>query len=67
MNAYEIQTYRRVIFGIRERSYGDGWDRLPAEVRDFFSSKNPDRLWGLSSLLPNGYRGLFLQGKAAGV
>jgi hypothetical protein len=32
----------------------------------FTSLYRPDLLWGLPSLLTNGYKGLFLGGKAAG-
>jgi hypothetical protein len=33
--------------------------RLPVGSRIFSSPHRPDRLWGTSSLLSNGYRGLF--------
>jgi hypothetical protein len=33
--------------------------RFPPEIISFFSPQSPDRLWGPSSLLFNGYRGLF--------
>jgi hypothetical protein len=38
--------------------------RVPVEVRFFSSSSRPDRFWSPLSLLSNGYRGFFLQGKA---
>jgi hypothetical protein len=40
----------------------DSWQRH----KFFFTSHRPDRLWGLPSLLFNGYRGSFLGDKAAG-
>jgi hypothetical protein len=41
--------------------------RVPAREGNFFSSPlSPYRLWGLPSLLANGYQGLFLWIKAAG-
>jgi hypothetical protein len=40
--------------------YGlDGPDSIPGSARFFPSPERPDRLWGLPSLLSNGYRGLF--------
>jgi hypothetical protein len=36
--------------------------RVPVELRIFSSPRRPDRLWGPSSLLSNGYP----EGKAAG-
>jgi hypothetical protein len=41
--------------------------RVLVGAKIFISPCRPDRLWGLPSLLSNGYRGLFLEGKAAGV
>jgi hypothetical protein len=36
--------------------------RVPVGERIFISPCRPDRLWGPPSLLPDGYRGLFLRG-----
>jgi len=39
---------------------------IPARKMAFFSSpSHSDRLWGLPSLVSNGYRGHFPRGKAA--
>jgi hypothetical protein len=35
------------------------------DKRSFFTPQRPDRLWGPHSLLPNGYRGSFPEGKVA--
>jgi hypothetical protein len=43
--------------------YGlDGRGSIPSCARLFSSPQHPNRLWGLSSSLSNGYRWLFLQG-----
>jgi hypothetical protein len=40
-------------------------DRFPAGVKDLSLIQHlPDRLWGPTSILSNGYRGLFPGGKA---
>jgi hypothetical protein len=36
--------------------------RIPVELRFFFSPRRPERFWGTSSLLSNGYRELFPRG-----
>jgi hypothetical protein len=36
--------------------------RAPVEARFFYSPHHPDQLWGTSSLLSNGYQGLFPRG-----
>jgi hypothetical protein len=48
-------------YGLEGRRAG-----VRVQVRTWFfsSSRRPDRFWGPSSLLPNGYRGLFPQGKS---
>jgi hypothetical protein len=51
-------------YGLDDRGVGV---RVPVGARIFSSPRRPDRLWGPSNLLSNGYRGLFLPGgKAAG-
>jgi hypothetical protein len=40
--------------------------RIPVGSRIFSSPLRQDQLWGPSSLLSNGYRGIFPQVKAAG-
>jgi hypothetical protein len=40
--------------------------RFAVGSRIFTPPSRPDRLWGPLNLLSNGYRGLFLRGKAAG-
>jgi len=45
----------------------DGRGSITGRGRDFSSlPPRPDRLWGTSSLLSNGYRRLFPWGKAVG-
>jgi hypothetical protein len=39
--------------------------QFPVEARIFCSPCRPDRLWGPTSILSNGYRGLFSGVKAA--
>jgi hypothetical protein len=47
--------------------YGlDGWGSIPGSARFFSSPHRRYRFCGQPSLLPNGYRGHFLGGKAAG-
>jgi hypothetical protein len=38
----------------------------PGRIKNFLSLRRPDRLWGPTSLVSNGYRGLFPRGKVAG-
>jgi hypothetical protein len=40
--------------------------RVPVWSKIFSTPRLPDRLWGPPNLLPNGYRGSFPGGKAAG-
>ena len=40
--------------------------RFMAESSDFLSTKRPDLLWSLPSLLLNGYMGLLHRGRMAG-
>jgi hypothetical protein len=47
-------------------AYGLNDRGVPCRGKRWFSPQLLDRLWGLSSLLSNGYRGLFPGGKAAG-
>jgi hypothetical protein len=44
----------------------DGPCSIPGSESLFSRTERLDLLWGLLSLLSNGYRGLFLEGKAAG-
>jgi hypothetical protein len=48
--------------------YGlEGWDSIPETgVRIFSTLQHPDQYWSPPSLISNGYRRLFLGGKAAG-
>jgi hypothetical protein len=46
-------------YGLDDRGVGV---RVPVESRIFSSPRRPDLLWGPSSLLSNGYRGLFSRG-----
>jgi hypothetical protein len=61
--------YSRVRFGI---ATGYGLDDggvgvlVPVGSRTFFSPRRPDRFGGPSSLISNGYQGLFPRGEAAG-
>jgi hypothetical protein len=50
-------------YGLEERGVGV---RVPVVSRIFSSPRRPDRLWGLPSLLSNGYRGLFARVKQQG-
>jgi hypothetical protein len=50
-------------YGLDDRGVGV---RAPVESRIFSSPRRPDRLWGTSNLVSNGYRGLFPRGKADG-
>jgi hypothetical protein len=44
------------VYGLDDRGVGV---RAPVEPRIFSSPRRPERLWGPSNLLSNGYRGLF--------
>jgi hypothetical protein len=46
-------------YGLNDRGVGV---RVPVGPRIFCSPQRPDRLWGPSSLLPNGYQGPFPPG-----
>jgi hypothetical protein len=46
-------------YGVDDRGVGV---RVPVESRIFSSLRRPDRFWGPSNLLSNGYRALFLWG-----
>jgi hypothetical protein len=46
-------------YGLHDRVVGV---RVPEGAGFFSSPRRPDRLWGPPSLLPNGYRRLFLWG-----
>jgi hypothetical protein len=43
-------------YGLDDRGVGD---RVPVEARSLSSPRRADRIWGLPSLLSNGYRGIF--------
>jgi hypothetical protein len=40
--------------------------RVPVGPKTFYSPRCSDEIWGPPNLLSNGYRGHFLEGKAAG-
>jgi hypothetical protein len=50
-------------YGLDGRGFGV---RVLVGAGFLFSPRHPDRFWGPPNLLSNGYRGLFLRGKAAG-
>jgi hypothetical protein len=50
-------------YGLDRRGVGF---RVSIRARFFCHSHHPDRFWDQPSLLSNGYRGLYLRGKAAG-
>jgi hypothetical protein len=68
---YTTMLYGSVVgtataYGLDDRGVGV---RVPVESRIFISLYRPDRLWGPTNLLSNGYRGVFpreVGGKVAG-
>jgi hypothetical protein len=71
-----VLSFRKVPVSNRDSSVGiaTGYEldgrgvevRVPLGVRFFCSPRHPDGFWGPPSLLPNGYRGPFSEGKLVG-